>query len=77
MLITFWDRRGIIHWKLLEKGQSMTAVLYCQILNCVRQQLRNRRIPVILLHDNKASHSKCDKESFGRLRMGGFGAPAV
>jgi histone-lysine N-methyltransferase SETMAR len=57
MLIVFWDRRGVIHWELLEKGQSMTAVLYCQILGRVRQQLRNRRIPVILLHDNSRVHT--------------------
>ena len=47
MPITFWDRRGIIHWELLEKEQSMTADLYCQILHRVKQKLRNRRIPVI------------------------------
>lgn len=57
MLITFWDRRGVIHWELLEKGQSMTADLYCQILRRVKKQLRNRRIPVIFLHDNAKPHT--------------------
>ena len=57
MLITFWDRRGIIHWELLEKEQSMRADLYCKILHRVKQKLRNRRIPVILLHDNTKPHT--------------------
>lgn len=57
MVIVFWGRRGVIHWELLEKGQSMTAVLYCQILDRVKQKLRNRRISVILLHDNAKPHT--------------------
>ena len=57
MLITFWDRRSIIHWELLEKGQSMRADLYCQILHQGKQKLRNRRIPVILMHNNAKPHT--------------------
>jgi transposase len=66
MLIVFWDRRGVIHWELLEKGQSMTAALYCEILERLRQKLRNRRIPVILLHDNARPHTaKLTKQQLG------------
>ena len=56
-MITFWDRRDIIHSELLEREESMRADLYCQILHRVKQKLRNRRIPVILFHDNAKPHT--------------------
>uniref|UniRef100_A0A914D1S0 Mos1 transposase HTH domain-containing protein n=1 Tax=Acrobeloides nanus TaxID=290746 RepID=A0A914D1S0_9BILA len=51
-----WDRRGIIHWELLEKGETINANLYCEQLERVRQKLRNRRVPVIFLQDNARPH---------------------
>jgi histone-lysine N-methyltransferase SETMAR len=57
MLVVFWCFAGIIHWELLKKGQTMTAELYCKILDRVRQRLQNRSTPIILLHDNARPHT--------------------
>lgn len=57
MLSVWWDRRGPIHWELLPNGQTITAAVYCEQLERVRRKLRDRRIPVVLLHDNAKPHT--------------------
>lgn len=57
LLCVFWDRRHVIHWELLEKGQTVTAVLYCEQLERLRRKMRNRQGPIILLHDNARPHT--------------------
>lgn len=57
MLCVWWDRRGTIHWELLENGETINANLYCEQLERVRRCLRNRRVPVIFLQDNAKPHT--------------------
>lgn len=56
MLCVWWDRRGPIHWELMNPGQAINAEVYCEQLERVRRKLRNRRIPVIFLQDNARPH---------------------
>uniref|UniRef100_A0A914DXK5 Transposase n=1 Tax=Acrobeloides nanus TaxID=290746 RepID=A0A914DXK5_9BILA len=56
MLCVWWDRRGIVHWELLEKGETIKANLYCEQLEHIRRKLRNRRVPVVFLQDNAKPH---------------------
>lgn len=57
LLCVFWDRRHVIHWELLEKGQTVNAELYCEQLTRLKRKMRNRKGPVILLHDNARPHT--------------------
>ena len=55
MVIVFWNRIGIVHYEMLAKGQSMTAVLYCEILDRVYRRLP-KGTRIILQHDNAKPH---------------------
>jgi histone-lysine N-methyltransferase SETMAR len=63
MLCVWWDIVGIIHFELLEPGQTITADLYCQQLDRLQQALIEKRPAlvnrrgVILQHDNARPHS--------------------
>jgi len=57
LLCVFWDRRRVIHWELLEKGQTVNAAFYCEQLSRLRDKMRYRQNPVILLHDNARPHT--------------------
>lgn len=52
MLISFWNREGLIHWDLIEQGRTVNAEVYCEQLELCRRALGRRRRPVILLQDN-------------------------
>lgn len=56
MLISFWNRDGLIHWDLIEQGRAVNAEVYCEQLELCRQALGRRRRPVILLQDNARPH---------------------
>jgi len=62
MLCIWWDMEGVIYFELLETNQTITADLYCEQLQRMREVLlRKRRISrtrnnVILLHDNARPH---------------------
>jgi len=56
MLISFWNRDGLIHWDLLEHGHTVNAQVYCEQIELCRRALGRRRRPVILLHDNARPH---------------------
>jgi histone-lysine N-methyltransferase SETMAR len=56
MLVVFWNRGGIVHYEFLAKGQTMNAVLYCEILERVRRRLPNG-VRIILQHDNAKPHT--------------------
>ena len=63
MLCVWWDRRSIIHFKLLNHNGSVTANVYIQQLQRVHQSLLEKlptlinRKNVVLLHDNARPHT--------------------
>lgn len=57
MLISFWNRNGLIHWDFIEQGCTVNAEVYCEQLELCRRALGRRRRPVILLHDNAKPHA--------------------
>ena len=63
MLCVWWDRRGIIHFELLNRNETVTADLYVQQLQRVHQSLLEKRPAlvnrknVVLLHDNARPHT--------------------
>ena len=63
MLCVWWDRRGIIHFELLNRNETVTADLYVQQLQRVHQSLLEKRPTlvnrknVVLLHDNARPHT--------------------
>ena len=50
MLCVWWDWEGIIHYKLLERNQTVNTELYVQEKRPIRQH------GVLLLHDNARPH---------------------
>ncbi|KFD50320.1 hypothetical protein M514_08820 [Trichuris suis] len=62
MLIVFWSHFGIIHFKFLKAGQSITTDNYCHLLEAAMEQLLEKRPAlanrrrVILLQDNARPH---------------------
>ena len=57
LLCVFWDRRHVIHWELLKKGQTVDAELYCDQLSRLHRKMRNRQGSIVLLHDNAKPHT--------------------
>ena len=56
MSSVWWGVKGIINWKLLPDGCTVTADLYCQQLDCVAQKLKDKQDQVYFLHDNARPH---------------------
>lgn len=56
MLCVFWSARGVVHWELLEDGQTVNSDVYCQQLERVNQALGRRRGQVVFLDDNARPH---------------------
>lgn len=63
LLCVWWNSTGIVHFEILEQGQTVTADLYCQQLERLNQALIVKhpalvnRKGVILQHDNARPHS--------------------
>ena len=63
MLCVCWDYKGIVHWELLNYGQTVNSDLYCNQLDRLKEVLiQNRpelvnRKGVILLHDYAKPHT--------------------
>ena len=63
MLSIWWNSKGVIQLKLLERGKTITADLYCDQLDRLKQALKKKhpalvnRKGVILHHDNARPHS--------------------
>jgi histone-lysine N-methyltransferase SETMAR len=43
MLSVWWSVNGIIHWKLLPNGCTITADLYCQQLDRLAEKLKGKQ----------------------------------
>ena len=56
ILSVWWGVRGIIHWKILPDGCTITANLYCQQLNRVAAKLKGKQDRIYFLHDNARPH---------------------
>lgn len=63
LLCVWWDQRGIVHYELLQTGQTVTADLYREQMQRLEQALdrnrpewRNWHNDLILLHDNARPH---------------------
>jgi len=62
LLCVWWDIMGMLYFELLENNQTITAEIYSQQLQRLREALLNKRPAmvnrkgVILLHDNARPH---------------------
>ncbi|XP_054156275.1 histone-lysine N-methyltransferase SETMAR-like [Oppia nitens] len=62
MLCVWWNIKGIVHWELLNVGQTVNSDLYCQQLERVKSSLTKlwpalvNRKGVIFHHDNARPH---------------------
>ncbi|CAK1586352.1 unnamed protein product [Parnassius mnemosyne] len=63
LVSVWWTSAGVIHYSLLKCGQMITADIYCQQLQTMKEEraakqprLVNRSRP-LLLHDNARSHT--------------------
>jgi histone-lysine N-methyltransferase SETMAR len=60
LLCFWWDTEGPVHWELLHQGVSITAEVYCQMLDRVAAALaekRPHRQNQIFLQDNARPHT--------------------
>jgi len=65
LAIFFWDGRGVILWKLLEQGQTMTSNVYCGLLDELKDKIQAERRRSLdshghgiqLLQDNARPHT--------------------
>ena len=60
MLCVWWYWEGIIHYKLLERNQTINAELYVQQMErlkmAIQEKRPNRQHNVLLMHDNVRPH---------------------
>lgn len=63
LLCVWWTAAGIIHYEILESGETITAAVYCSQLERVQKQLTKKqpalinRKGVVLLQDNARPHT--------------------
>lgn len=61
MVSVWWDQKGVIHFELLERNQTITSEIYCQQLRRLEAAICDKRPEnshqVILQHDNARPHS--------------------
>lgn len=63
LLCVWWSGYGIVHWELLNTGQTINAGLYCEQLQRVAAKLPNimpratNRDGIVYLHDNARPHT--------------------
>ena len=43
MAIFFWDSRGIIFWHLLQQKETIMALIYCQMLEHIENEIKEKR----------------------------------
>ena len=76
LLCCFWNKHGIVHFELLERGNTVNAALYCDQLRKMKENLV-ARFPqitpssrVTLLHDNARPHvAKLTKQTAKELNV--------
>jgi histone-lysine N-methyltransferase SETMAR len=60
LLCVWWCSYGIIHWELLQRGQTVTSEVYCRQLETANNQLRVKFPELVnnavFLHDNARPH---------------------
>lgn len=76
LLCVWWDFSGIIHYELLEPGQTVTAAVYCEQLEQMKTKLIKKRSVLvhnqrrILQHDNARPHAaKVTQEKIRELEL--------
>jgi len=63
MLLTFFDIRGIVHYKFVPTGQTVNQVYYLEVLERLREKVRRKQPKLfasnswILHHDNAPAHT--------------------
>ncbi len=62
MLSVFWDMEGVILMKWLEKGKTINAQYYCEVLKELREAIKSNRRGklskgILLQHDNARPHT--------------------
>ena len=63
MLITFFDRKGIVHKEFVPPGQTVNSGFYCEVLWRLREKVRRHRPQLwweqtwLLHHDKAPSHT--------------------
>lgn len=62
MLTVFWDSEGVLLEDYLEKGRTINAQYYCEILEKLRRAIQNKRRGklrrgIVFLHDNARPHA--------------------
>ena len=63
MLIVFFDKEGIIHYKYVPQGQTVNQQFYLQVLKCLRLAVSHKRPQEwqagawALHHDNAPAHT--------------------
>jgi len=75
LLCVWWDIHGVIHYKFMKPGETITADVYCQQLERLNQKLKTksreltRNNQVILQHDNARPHkAKTTTEKICQLK---------
>jgi [histone H3]-lysine36 N-dimethyltransferase SETMAR len=71
LLCFWWDTEGPVHWELLQQGQTITAQVYCDMLDRVAAELavkRPHRQHQIFLQDNARPHTaRITQQKFQQL----------
>lgn len=63
MLCVWWDWKGIIHYEVLQPGQTLNSALYCEQLTRLEQAIQTKRPElinrkgVVFHHDNARPHT--------------------
>ena len=70
MLLTFFDIRGIVHYKFVPTGQTVNQVYYLEVLERLREKVRWKRPELfannswILHQDNAPTHTALSVREF-------------
>lgn len=59
MVCVWWDVKGVIHWEMLQRNQTINAQFYCEQLQRVADAIAQKRpelTNVMFLHDNARPH---------------------